>query len=317
MKALSTGQLSAILDTLPASFRRSLLAQNRSPGTVRSYCDILREFYAYLISQGMPTGINAIRREHIETFITHLLTEAPGRKGERMAPSTVAKYYKALHVYFAWALEEGEISAHPMQKMKRPTVPDTPPTVPTQDAVRALLRACEGRDFYARRDTALIRLLIDTGLRASEIAGIRVSDIDWTTNSIEVLGKGRKVRSVPFGRKTAQALDRYKRAREQYPAVRLNPDVWWLGRGHGNRLTPSGVQDIIRRRCKQAGIDKLYPHLFRHAFAHNWLSKGGSEGGLMRLAGWSSRTMVQRYGASAATKRAHEEHARLQTGDDF
>jgi integrase/recombinase XerC len=77
-----------------------------------------------------------------------------------------------------------------------------------------LLKSCEGRDFPSRRDTAIILLLVDTGMRRAECAGMSLDDVDLDQRIVWVLGKGRRPRALPIGRKTAQALDRYLRARE-------------------------------------------------------------------------------------------------------
>jgi site-specific recombinase XerD len=138
------------------------------------------------------------------------------------------------------------------------------------------------REFADRRDAAILRLFLDTGVRVSEAAGIMLpGDLDPDDQVVVVVGKGRRPRAVSFGRKTALALDRYLRMRAGHPFAHL-PNLWF---GMAGVMTPSGLNQVVVARGAAAGLPRLHPHQFRHSFADSWLSAGGNEGDLMRLAG--------------------------------
>ena len=140
-------------------------------------------------------------------------------------------------------------------------------------------------------------------MRLSELAGLAVADVSPASREAVVTGKGDKQRTVRFTYDTARALDRYLRERATHKMARAG--ALWLGvRGP---MTANGVYQVIERRGREAGVE-VNPHKFRHTFSHVFLDRGGAEGDLMELNGWTSPQMLARYGRSARGARARRHY---------
>jgi integrase/recombinase XerC len=214
---------------LNRSFRRTLVAENKSPRTIEAYTDAVRPLATYLQAHGRPLLAGQLQRDHLQAFIADQLA--------RWKPATAHNRYRGLHAFFKWAVAEGDLVASPMDGMRPPQLPEQPVEVIRPVHLARLLRTCEGRDLASRRDTAVILLLVDTGMRRAECAGMTLDDVDLDQRIVWVLGRGRRPRALPIGRKTTHALDRYRRARDGHRLAHL-PHLWV---GRNGPMTPSGI----------------------------------------------------------------------------
>lgn len=293
----------ARLDDLAKSFARHLRAEAKAPRTVVLYGMSVRMFSEWLQAQGRPATVDELSRAAIREWLATL--------AETHSASTVRTRYRGLFRFAAWAAAEGEVPANPMAGLSPPVAPMKPVPVLSDEQLTALIRTCKGRTFIDRRDEAMIRVLLDTGVRVSELCALAVEGVDLDGGMALVTGKGNKIRPVYFGSRTTAALDRYIRARGSHRWAHTG--VLFLSQR--GPLSPDGVREIIRARGDAAGVEGLHPHRFRHTFAHDFLLNGGQGTDLKRLAGWSSDVMLERYGASGADVRAKAAAQRLRRGD--
>ncbi len=305
MTATTTNLAPGDLRALLASWQRSLRARRLSPKTISSYLDSAHQLADFLVATGMPTDVAAIRREHVETFLVHL--EDTGR-----GPETVATRYRCLAQVFKWLLEEGEIDRSPMERMHPPKLPEKLTPVLTDEQITAMLALCKGKSFEQLRNRALLLVFIDTGLRRAEVAHLAVDDVKLDAGLLIVRsGNGDRERLAPVGAATSEALDRYARARNRHRARASS--AFWLGiRGP---MTDDGVAKMLGKLARAAGVEHFHCHMLRHGWAHSMLAAGATEGAVMRLGGWKTRSMLDRYGNAVADQRAIETHRALSPAD--
>jgi site-specific recombinase XerD len=288
------------LPALLKSWLRDLEAERKSPATRALYERGVRAYLAWC--PGDPT----LDRATVAAFTADLL--AAGKE-----PATARAYQLAVRLFASWLHAEGELDADPLVGLKPPKLDQKLTPVLTTDQVKALVAACQGKAFRDRRDEALVRLMVETGLRAGECVALTLDDVDLDAGMATVRrGKGGKGRRVAFGPQTARAIDRYLRMRRGHKLA--DSGRLWLA-DNGRSFGYDGLRATLVWRAELAGIKGFHPHVLRHTAAHRWLAAGGSEGGLMATAGWASRAMVDRYAAATRAERAATEARGLNLGD--
>ncbi|MDT5149222.1 MAG: integrase/recombinase XerD [Mycobacterium sp.] len=291
------------LGALLPSWKLALRAERKAAQTVDSYTTGARLFLEWCARNGHTPALD---RGLVKQWIADLLdggAEAATARSRQMA----------LKRFAAWLTEEGELDADPLLGLKPPKLDTKVTESLSDDELRRLLKACDGRDFLDRRDEALVRLMAETGMRAGEVLGLDVDDVDVTRGIVTVRrGKGGKGRIAPFGPQTGRAIDRYLRLRRAHRLA--HTDALWLG-GGGQTFAYHGLDKALKYRAERAGLKGFHLHLMRHTAASRWLAAGGSEGGLMSVAGWSTRSMIDRYTRSTAADRAAAEARGLNLGD--
>ena len=292
-----------------SSFGLHLAAEGKAARTIRTYVEAVAWFAAHLLREAGRTGWEQAGNHDVQQWMVRLLG--------RYSAAYASNQFRALQQFFKWLAAEEEIG-DPMAGLRPPHVPGRPVPVFAGGDLPRLERACAGRSFQQRRDAAMIAIFAATGIRLSELAGLRYdpadpqrSDIDLWHREITVHGKGRTTRTVKISYDAARALDRYIRARARH-AQAYRPQLW-LGVNNRGPMTASGIYQVISRRGHQCGV-QVFPHRFRHHFSHTWLDRGGAEGDLMELNGWTSPQMLRRYGASARSARARRSYDRIMTG---
>lgn len=327
--------------TLVPSWRLALDQEDLSPGTIRSYTDTVRMTAEWLerreactcltdaeadgpaecpARQAPPTGtapgIDDISTEDLRAYLLHRkLTTSAGN---------AAKDYRNLSVFFGWCVTEDERTPpSPMDRVRKPKVAKKVHKIFTDEELRALVKACAGADWESKRDLAIIRVLIDNGMRVSGLAGLRYTPEDPETNDVylsrhvlRIVLKGGDEHWAPIGKKAAAAIDAYIRKRARRPHAD-SPWLWLPARGKATRLgdmrlTASGIAQMLERRGRQAGLSDVHPHRFRRTMASTW---EGDPLQLMRIGGWNSLEMVRLYAQSREDERAREAHGRLSPGD--
>lgn len=280
MSVPSTFRLEQFVDHL--AFERGLADRS-----VTAYRRDLRRFIEFLgrRSVGAPEAVEPIDlREHVFEL-----------KDQGLAASTIRRAQSALRTYFGFLVAEGVLAEDPTERMESPRVGRRLPSVLTADEIDRLLEAPDPSRPLHWRDRAILELLYATGIRVSELVGLRMLDLDLEARLCTVFGKGAKERIVPVGGAAVRALERYLRDIRPELEGGRGEGVVFLTR-NGRPLSRMTVWRIVRDAAEGAGIDrKVSPHTIRHTFATHLLEGGADLAVVQELLGHADISTTQIY----------------------
>jgi len=290
------------LDNLIQGYRLCVRTEGKSENTIRIYTTALNALRDFLEARQYPADVTKIGAHELREFILHLQQvkafkhhpfTKPQDKG--LSGYAINCYLRAIRAFWSWLVREDIIMSSPFSRVKIPKPPKKVIATFSEKQLNAILRAVNTTTPAGFRDWTMILILLDTGLRASELVGLTVGDINLDDGLLKVCGKGNKERVVPIGAKVQRALWKYLNHHRPQPANPLRPTLFLTA--SGQPITTDRLRTIITKYTDRVRIEgvRCSPHTFRHTFAISYLRNGGDVFSLQRILGHSSLDVVRIY----------------------
>ena len=274
--------------------------EGRSQKTLIWYRGHLDRF-AEFATGDRPVALRDLTIAEARAFIAHLQGRTTRYEDHRLrplkqgglSPHTIHAYVRTLKVFGNWLHEEGYTGSHPFARLKTPKLPETMIEILTDEEIGRLIKAVNPNCFLGARLYAILLLLLDTGIRASELCGLTMSNTFLQDGYVKVLGKGKKERIVPIGNATKRSLLRYVQMFRPEPTEQAM-DQFFLS-VNSEPFSYNGLALAIRRLGQSADVPRLHAHLFRHTFAVRYLMNGGDLMTLKLILGHTTLEVTQMY----------------------
>ena len=288
------------IDELISRYALSNQADGKSPKTIAWYRDILNQFSAYLKTERYPCHLSDISLNIVRGYVLYL-HHKPKFKGhpftptqaDYLSPRTVQCHVRALKAFSSWLYAEGYTPENRLKNLKIPKAPVTLIEPLTPEEIKKVTASINKKSPTGTRNYALFATLLDTGLRASEAAGITLTNLNLADGYIKVMGKGSKERIVPIGKYIQMTLLSYiDKGRPEL----ISPDYnnLFLTQA-GKPITVNTVKLVFSRLSRSSSVERLHAHLCRHTFAINYLLNGGDIFSLREILGHTTLEMVNHY----------------------
>lgn len=294
--------------TFRAAYEQFLLrcdSRNLSPGTLAWYRQILGGLERFLAERYEILDMEEIEPGRLRAYLSE-------QKSRGIASETTHRTYGGLRCFFKFLRRDGIIVSNPMELVERPRRERHLIKPLTAAQVLALLDQLDSRSFLGLRNRLAMLLMLDSGLRLSEVLTLRQCDVDMAAGALLVMGKGRKERKVPFANVTRKAIESYLRVRAR---IQTDSGLLIISR-HGQRLTSRHIQLLVRRLGRGAGIQdvRVSPHTLRHTCATQYIRNGGDPFSLQAILGHSTLEMVRNY-VNLANRDVYDQHRKFSPMD--
>jgi integrase/recombinase XerC/integrase/recombinase XerD len=287
------------LQVLAKHFELYNRTEGKSSKTIDWYNLALKQFHCFLLESERVTQLGALGEPEIREFILYLQNRTrwhnnPNVKGRRkLASTSIQTYIRALRAFFNWLYQQGYTPENRLVNLKPPKATTKIVDILKGDEISRIFR-CLDRDTAAgERNYAMLLLLLDSGLRLSEMINLKLDDVNIEGGYLKVLGKGNKERIVPFGASVQKSLMRYLLHFKPIPFNPTFQNVFLTL--DGRQFSKNGVKMTFQRIAEKSGVKRLHPHLCRHTFATNYLINGGDVFSLQQILGHTSLEMVRHY----------------------
>ncbi|HEY87140.1 MAG TPA: tyrosine-type recombinase/integrase [Dehalococcoidia bacterium] len=306
------------LEKLTRHFEAYNRSEGKSPKTIECYSNVLRYFAEYLKQNDLPDTLADLNIDVVRDFILYLQTKKrwsghPYSKSDGyLSPGTVQNYVRTLRPFFSWLYREGYTEENILERLRPPRIPQKMVEVLTNGEVSNILNCIDNNTTSGSRDKAVVITFLDTGLRLSELIGLKFDDAHIDQGYLKVMGKGAKERVVPIGSVAEKALQRYLFHFRPEPFFE-DQDNFFLTLD-GKPMSINSVQTLFCRLAKKSGVKRFHAHLCRHTFATNYLINGGDVFSLQQILGHSSLEMVRRY-VTLASAQVRVQHRKFSPMD--
>ncbi len=300
MNAADAGLIDEFCDAL-------WLADGLAKATLAAYRSDLALFSHWLVDRA--TTLPQAQEADINAYLAHLHT-----RPQRIRAASQRRLHSSLRRFYGWLIERGRISADPLINIERPMRAERFPKTLSEAQIEALLAIPDVASPRGLRDRALLELLYATGLRVSELVGLRLFELSLQDGVVRTLGKGSKERLVPLGEIAADWIERYLRdARPALLKGRASDFIFVTQRRSGaGGMTRQMAWTLLKKHALAAGIapEKISPHVLRHAFATHLLNHGADLRAVQMLLGHAdiSTTQVYTHVARERLKQLHQLH---------